>query len=112
MKFVDGHRVELRKEPFGGVQNLYFVNFGGYDPESISELHQFGLFVASSADEAKKRAKAKLLVGSVDQHKDDMFDVDDCFVVNEVGEYFVPLFPDETNQEFKPDWFGNNVIGK
>ncbi len=56
--------------------------------------------------------KAQLLVDSTDQHKDDMFDVDDCFVVNEVGEYFVHLLPDGKKQEFKPDWFGYNVIGK
>ena len=112
MKFVDGYRIELRKEPFKGPHNLYFVNFGGYAPESIAELHQFGLFVAVSPDEAKKKAKAQLLVDSVDQHKDDMFDVDDCFVVNEVGEHFVHLFTDDKKQEFKPDWFGYNVIGK
>ena len=41
-----------------------------------------------------------------------MFDVDDCFVVNEVGEHFVHLFTDDKKQEFKPDWFGYNVIGK
>ena len=81
---VDGFKVELKKEPFEGNQNLYFINFGGYDPDSIAELHQFGLFVASSPAEAKKRAKASLLVDSASQHKDDMFDIDDCFVVNEV----------------------------
>ena len=112
VRYVDGFRVELKSEPFSGDQKLYFVNFGGYDPQSIAELHQFGLFVATSPDEAKQRAKAALLVKSVHQHKDDMFDVDDCFVVNEVGEYFVHLHPDERIQEFKPDWFGYNVIGK
>jgi len=112
VKFVDGYRIELRKEPRTSSHNLYFVNFGGYDPENLAELHQFGLFVAVSPDEAKKKAKAQLLVDSVEQHKDDMFDVDDCFVVNEVGEYFVHLLPDDKEQKFKPDWFGYNVIGK
>ncbi|MBX7142967.1 MAG: DUF1543 domain-containing protein [Oligoflexia bacterium] len=112
VKFVDGYRVELRKEPSHSRYSLYFVNFGGYDPNSIAELHQFGLFVADSPEEAKRRAKSVLLVDVIEQHKDDMFDVDDCFVVNEVGEYFVHLRPDDTKQEFKPDWFGYNVIGK
>ncbi len=112
VKFVDGFRVELKKEPSKEPQNLYFVNFGGYDPANVAELHQFGLFVATSADEAKQRAKRQLLVESVHQHKDDLFDVDDCFVVNEVGEYFVHLTPDDKRQEFKPDWYGYNIIGK
>jgi hypothetical protein len=54
LKFVDGHRVELKKERFNGSHNLYFGNFGGYDPRSIAELHEFGLFVAISPEEAKK----------------------------------------------------------
>ncbi len=111
VKFVDGYRIELRKEPSNGPQNLYFVNFGGYDPESIAELHQFGLFVATSPGEARNRAKEQLLVGALEQHKDDLFDVDDCFVVHEVGEYFIHLLPDPKQQEFKPDWFGYKVIG-
>ena len=112
LRFVDGYRVELKTASSMSSKKLYFVNFGGYDPHSIAELHEFGMFVAESPVEAKKRAKAQLLVNSVDQHKDDMFDVDDCFVVNEVGAYFVHLAPDERTQPFKPDWFGYNVIGK
>jgi hypothetical protein len=111
VKHVDGHRVELKSEPSNDAKRLYFVNFGGYDPKVITELHQFGLFVATSPDEAKSRAKEQLLVGSASPHRDDMFDVDDCFVVNEVGAGFVHLFPDGTTQEFKPDWFGYKVIG-
>ncbi len=111
VKFVGGFKVELRSEPFPGEESLYFVNFGGYDPESIAELHQFGLFAARSPDEAKKRAKATLLKGSVEQHKDDLFDVDDCFPVTSVGKYFVHLNPDSGEQPFKPDWFGYRVIG-
>ncbi len=45
------------------------------------------------------------------QHKDDIFDVDDCFAVGEVGEYFVHLVPDSRVQPFVPDWFVYRVIG-
>ena len=47
------------------------MNFGGYDPTSIAELHQFGLFVARSAADAKRKGKAALLTGSLEQHKDE-----------------------------------------
>ena len=34
-------------------KNLWFVNFGGYDPCSMQEKHEFGFVVASSKLAAK-----------------------------------------------------------
>jgi len=111
LKLVDGFRIELRREPSAKPEKLYFVNFGGYDPASVAELHQFGLVVASSATDAKRRGKELLLTRSLQQHKDDLFDVDDCMVIGDVAEYFVHLVPDSRTQSFVPDWFGYRVIG-
>jgi hypothetical protein len=111
LKYVDGYRIELSPEQAKGEQHLYFINFGGYDPENLAELHQFGMFVAPSPDAAKAKAKQQLLVGTQEQHKDDLFDIDDCFVVASVGELYVHLHPDEHHQPFKPDWYGYKVIG-
>jgi hypothetical protein len=111
LRFVDGFRVELRRERSDRPETLYFVNVGGYDPASVSELHQFGVFAARSPAEAKRKGKASLLTRSLEQHKDDLFDVDDCFAVGEVGDYFVHLIPDAGVQPFVPDWFGYRVIG-
>lgn len=111
VRFVDGFRVVLRPEASDRPEQLYFVNFGGYDAANVAELHQFGLFVARSAAEAKKKGKASLLTRALQQHKDDVFDVDDCFVVGEVGTHFVHLEPDPGVQPFVPDWFGYRVIG-
>src|SRR5262249_36639212 len=61
VRFVDGFRIELRRKPSEDRKKLYFVNLGGYDPASVAELHQFGLFVASSPAEAKQNAKQSLL---------------------------------------------------
>jgi hypothetical protein len=111
LRFVDGFRVELRREPSDRPEKLYFVNFGGYDPASVAELHQFGVFSACSPAEAKQKGKASLLTRALEQHKDDVFDVDNCVAVGEVGEYFVHLVPDSRVQPFVPDWFGFRVIG-
>jgi len=111
LRFVDGFRVELRPERHDGRDRLYFVNFGGYDPTSVAELHQFGVFAASSPAEAKQKGKASLLTRALEQHKDDVFDVDNCVVVSDVGEYFVHLVPDSRVQPFVPDWFGYRIIG-
>lgn len=68
---VEGWRVVLRPEPFAGPQRLWFINVGAYDPDCPWELHAFGLFVADSAAAAKAQAKRRLLLGAVQQHKDD-----------------------------------------
>jgi len=111
VNFVDGFRVELRRDPSAQAEKLYFVNLGGYDPASVAELHQFGLFVASTVTDAKDKEKKALLTRSLQQHKDDLFDVDDCIPVGEVAEHFVHLVPDSRSQPFVPDWFGYLVIG-
>jgi hypothetical protein len=111
LRFVDGFRVELGRTPSDRREKLYFVNVGGYDCSSVAELHQFGVFVTCSAEEAKRRGKASLLTRSRAQHRDDIFDVDDCLLVGSVDEYFVHLVPDSRVQPFVPDWFGYRVIG-
>jgi hypothetical protein len=111
LRFVDGFRIELRHDRGSQAEKLYFVNVGGYDATSVAELHQFGVFVAGSPAEAKRKGKRALLTRSLQQHKDDLFDVDDCVAVCEVGTYFVHLTPDSQVQPFVPDWFGYRVIG-
>ena len=71
------------------------------------------MFVACSSADAARNGKESLLTRSLEQHKDDdLFDVDDCFAVGEVGDYFVHLVPDSRVQPFVPDWFGYLVIGQ
>ncbi len=50
---------------------LFFVNAGGYRP-TPAELHEFGLFAASDAREAKEKALKTLLRGAWQQHKDNL----------------------------------------
>ena len=71
IKHVDGYKIYLKniqnkklknKKFFNGnavKKNLWFVNIGGYDPNSMQEKHEFGLVVASSKLEAKNKAKSK-----------------------------------------------------
>lgn len=69
--WADGYDVSTEPAPFAGEEKLFFVNVGGYRSDELAELHQFGLFVARSADEAKEKAKRVLLTDSAQQHKDD-----------------------------------------
>ena len=81
---IDGYKINLRNKEKWESKNkilkkekitnkkLWFVNIGGYDPSSIQEKHEFGLFVASSPSEVKKKAISKWLIGCKKTHKDDI----------------------------------------
>ena len=106
----------------GRISNkkLWFVNIGGYDPNSMQEKHEFGLVVASSSSEAKNKAKSKWLIDCKKKHKDDIsavknfFDVDDCEVINNIKNWEIELIPDDNyiGGVSIPDWFGYLRIDK
>ena len=76
INYVDGYKINLKNIEKkicinSGIfnvshtkKNLWFVNIGGYDPSSMQEKHEFGLVVASSSLEAKKKAKSKSSSGT------------------------------------------------
>lgn len=111
---IDGYQIELNTAPVDRQQQpekLYFVNLGGYQPEQFTELHEFGLFVATSSEDAKQQAKARLLTQSHIPHKDNLFEVDECFPVTLLDDKLhIHLSPKPGGQVIKPDWYGYNVI--
>ncbi|WP_458309812.1 DUF1543 domain-containing protein [Providencia sp. CRPN20059] len=109
--WVDGYRIELSREPSVSSQQLYFVNVGGYQSSTLAELHEFDLFVAESASAAKQKAIHSLLVNCQQQHKDNLKDVDDCLLLNQVGEYYIHLVEQPNGEHFKPEWQGYQPIG-
>ena len=129
---IDGYKINLinkeSREPQnkiskkGRISNkkLWFVNIGGYDPNSMQEKHEFGLVVASSSSEAKNKAKSKWLIDCKKKHKDDIYvvedftDVDDCEVIKNIGNWEIELIRNDNHVEEKniPDWFGYMRIDK
>ena len=125
INYVDGYKINLknienRKLKNNKInnekitkKNLWFVNIGGYDPNSMQEKHEFGLVVAKSSLEAKNKAKSKWLNGCKKKHKDDISFIkklilDDCEIIKKIGNWEIELIPEnnfveETNS---PDWFG------
>jgi len=138
VRFVDGYRVELRRQPFHGPERLWFVNLGGYDPAQLAEQHAFALFVANSPQAAKAAARRRLLPQAQERHKDDLHGVvevggpaiDDCLPLETVaaggalagadragtapagapGPWWVHLIADGRQQSQVPDWYGYRPI--
>ena len=132
IKYVDGYKINLKNignkkfknKNFFNVNasknNLWFVNIGGYDPNSMQEKHEFGLVVASSKLEAKNIAKSKWLLGCKKKHKDDIASLkkligcDNCKLIKNIGNWEIELalgnsLIKETNN---PDWYGYKRIDK
>ena len=125
IQHVDGYAIELikgrgvcreqqQKAPTAMNDQLWFINLGGYDRDSLQELHQFGLIVAPSKQAAKARARRRWLSRAVQVHKDDLHSiesidgVDDCLPILNVEEWQIHLRadPERPDAELKPDWFG------
>ena len=118
VRAVDGWAVSLGRAPLAPrPERLWFVNLGAYRPDSLAELHHFGLVVARSPQEAKAAAKRQWLPGALQQHKDDLCAVDDCLALDQLsllgdGLWHVHLTPNlgGLSQSQVPDWFGYRPI--
>ncbi|MGH8233053.1 MAG: DUF1543 domain-containing protein [Rhodanobacteraceae bacterium] len=91
---VQGYRVHLARTPPDNGLHLYFINIGGYRPGAFGEDHAWGFFGGKHKAEGKARAKRTLLQGHTQTHKDDLYVIDDCLQVTNVGEWQVHLQPD------------------
>ena len=114
---IVGWRFTLQPEPSSDKQRLWFVNLGAYQPDSLAELHRFGLVVAPSLQAAKATAKKRWLLDALQQHKDDLSAVDDCLLIEQLSltennSVYVHLHRqlDGESQNQAPDWFGYRPI--
>ncbi len=110
--WADGYLVTLSSQkPPVDSPHLFFVNAGAYHPDNLAELHAFDLFVASDAAQAKAKGLASLLNGALQQHKDNLKEVDDCLLLERIGDLYIHLTPSEHGEHFKPEWQGYQPIG-
>ena len=109
--WADGYSITLSATPSPSAKKLFFVNAGGYRPDTLAELHEFDLFVADDARQAKEKALQTLLCGAHQQHKDNLKEVDDCLLLEKVGELFIHLTPCDTGSRDLPEWQGYQPIG-
>ncbi|MEB3234603.1 MAG: DUF1543 domain-containing protein [Cyanobacteriota bacterium] len=110
-------RLQAPAQPAPRPERLWFVNLGGYRPDSLAELHHFGLVVARSPQAAKAQAKRRWLQDALKQHKDDLCAVDDCLAIEQLDlaggdSWQVQLdpHPQGLSQSQVPDWFGYRLL--
>ena len=106
---ADGYQLTLSDQPIDNPKKLFFVNMGGYDQQVFGELHEIGLYVASSEQQASKRSKASLLVNADDSHIDNICRVEDILLFTGNKKYII-LTKDDVNYQIIPDWNGYNKL--
>ena len=125
IRHVDGYAIELfngqthqidTQKTLSAPMNdqLWFINLGGYDSNSLQEQHQFGLVAAHSKHAAKALARRRWLKNALQVHKDDLHSidnlegVDDCLPIFNVEGWHIHLRPepDRPEADLRPDWFG------
>ena len=91
---VESYDVSIQtQKPVDQGLNLYFVNIGGYLPNSFFEMHNFGFVVAKDPVEAKILAKQKYSKDLIVPHKDNLEIVDNLISTEQSDGYFISLKP-------------------
>lgn len=117
--WADGYDVTLSTTAVQQEEKLFFVYAGAYLPHTLAEQHEYGLFVAKDAAEAKQKALHQLLPHTQQLHKDNLKDVDACLSLNVLSlngeeqgtKYFVHLTPNANGYPDNPIWQGYRPIG-
>jgi hypothetical protein len=110
---ADGHNISLKPIPAEGIDKLWFVNLGGYDPQDFTELHKNVFVVAPTESKAKVRA-LRMILDWKSHHKDYMFDVENISCLNGIAaekSLYIHLEPAEAPVPFVFD-YGYHPIGK
>lgn len=85
------HRIVLTPTPIQQEEKLYFFNLGGYCADVFGEDHRYGVVVAKDAQRAKWAAKRQASGLWQLPHKDNLIEVDQCMLVDKVGDWHVSL---------------------
>lgn len=79
---ADGYKITLNPQPSVSANKLFYVNVGGYDPQHFTEMHKNMFVVAETESKAKVRALKTVRHWNA-FHKDDMFEAEQAFCLND-----------------------------
>jgi len=103
------------KEAWPALREAWFgdshkIHIDGYSRITWADGYSVTLS-AEAPHSAKKKAMQTLLRGVDHQHKDNLKDVDDCLLLEKVGDLFIHLTPCDAGHRDKPEWQGYQPIG-
>jgi len=100
---VDGYEIAIADKKPDRKEKLFFINLGAYVDGEFTEHHANMFLVAESKEEAKEKGKAALSHKWVNRpHTDDLYDVDDCLEVGDLGGAYVVLEKTGAGNQMQP----------
>ena len=96
LSIIDGHKITLSDIPPKNSLKLYFINMGAYASGKFIEIHSNEFYVSEDKRDVIKRARDGLLKGSLQVHRDYIYEVDECLEVEKVGKFYIHL--EQTNE--------------
>jgi len=101
---IDGHDIKLTTIPEKQKsKKLFFINLGFYQNNKFGEAHSMHFIAAESKEEAKKIAKGLMREEVETLHTDNIYDIDDCIQIDNVGSSFVNLIQSPHSSTQKPE---------
>lgn len=89
---VEQYKVRLDNvAPAADEPRLFFINLGGYLPGNFGEEHRYVLVVAKDKMAAKQKGKTMLAAQWEKPHTDNVWDLDDCIVIDNIDGRYVHL---------------------
>jgi hypothetical protein len=82
---ADGYKITLERTPSNETNKLFYVNLGGYNPNHFTEMHKNMFVVAETESKAKVRALKTVRHWNI-FHKDDVFEAEQSFCINNCGQ--------------------------
>ena len=84
LNYADGYRISISNQPQeNSIQQLYFVNLGGYDNNQFTELHKNVFVVAENETQAKQKAVQQVSHWQ-SPHRDNLYQVENTINVNKL----------------------------
>lgn len=74
-------------------KKLFFVNMGGSIDQRFGEVHEFGLFVSTTKENAECRGQSSLLEHVYDKHIDYVYNVQNRLKSADGKDVFIHLVP-------------------
>lgn len=105
----DGYQITIEEDIESSKSDdkkLYLANIGGYQEDSMFELHDLALIVEKDSMSAKNRALKLYKDRYLQPHVDNIFDISKTKLLNTIHSGNIRLTKVDREYNLKPDWFG------
>lgn len=107
IKVVQGYSIEITDNITKDNNNdLYFVNIGGYNKNSMAEIHHYKFIVTNDFSSIKRSAIELYGKGLIEPHVDNILCITKSKLLRSIYEGEIKICKTNQKEDITPDWFG------